>query len=129
MGLGALVFMSSERTRTPIACILVARSNMPVIETTSFSNRAPSIWEAIRQSMVSAPAGPRVVMMCMTLIILVFFDIPNKMASSVDQFKKTDFSFGFLTSFSRNDGFSDYTFSGQVMRIVNEFLIQSFVCL
>src|SRR5260370_37595399 len=45
---------------------------MPVSDTTSFSSRVPSIPVATRESMVSAPAGPRVVMTCMTLIILPF---------------------------------------------------------
>src|ERR1700739_478116 len=70
-GFGTLFFMPSVRTRTPLASIAPARSKIPVRETTSFSNRAPSIPDAIRQSLVSAPAGPRVVMMCMTLITFI----------------------------------------------------------
>ncbi len=60
------------RTRTPMDSILSARSRISVRETTSFSKRVPSIPAAIRQSMFSAPAGPSVVMMCITLIMFFF---------------------------------------------------------
>src|SRR5438128_9461707 len=71
MGFGAPFFIPSVRTRAPVASILSAKSSIPVRDTTSFSNLFRSIPEAILQSMVSAPAGPRVVMTCMTLIIFV----------------------------------------------------------
>src|SRR6266852_7446190 len=64
--------MPSVRTGTPMECIFSARSRIPVSEMTSFSKRAGSIQAAIRHSIFSAPAGPSVVMMCITLIMFVF---------------------------------------------------------
>src|ERR1700719_1916728 len=79
-GFGMDLSMPSVRTRTPIECIFSARSRIPVSETISFSNRVPSIPAAIRHNMFSAPAGPSVVMMCITLIMFVFIPLSEPSA-------------------------------------------------
>ncbi len=68
-GFGIVRVMPSVRAGTPINCIRSARSIIGVSETIPFSNRVRSIPAAMRHSIFSAPAGPRVVMMCMTLIM------------------------------------------------------------
>src|SRR5260370_35213136 len=119
-GFGTLVLMPSVRTRTPTCCIRSARSRMAVSETTSFSNRVPSIPEAIRQSIVSAPAGPRVVMMCMTFIMLVF----RFPCGQPDRSLTLDFH----TLFGRNGGLAEVAFCFQMARVMKDTVVQFFVC-
>src|SRR5260370_985639 len=68
----ALVFILRDRTPAPHPRIFSAKSKMPVSETTSFSKRVRSIPEMTRESIISAPAGPRVVITCMILVMLRF---------------------------------------------------------
>src|SRR6266404_6151599 len=125
-GFGAFFFMPRVRTRTPIASMLSARSNTPVSETISFSNRVPSMPEAIRQSMVSAPAGPSVVMTCMTLIIWRL-----KLHSSTGD-RRVGSRFTDSCSsplLERNGRFPEHAFCVPGMRKIYDVLVQFFVCL
>src|SRR6202171_6414666 len=138
-GLGTFVFMPSVRTRTPTSCILSARSNRPVSETTSFSNRVLSIPETTRESMISAPAGPRVVMTCRTLIILLFALFFPQLAPELSYYDcqiwpapQQQACSSILAShafFGRNGRLPGYAFRAQTTRMINEILVQFFVCL
>ncbi len=88
---------------------------MPVRETTSFSNREASMPDASRQSMVSAPAGPSVVMTCITLIMLIFrLPLQLQECSSIPAY----YSF-----FGRNGGTPKDAFYVRTLRMIKEPLV------
>src|SRR6202040_784984 len=115
-GFGMPLFMPSVRTRTPMECIFSARSRIPVSETISFSKRVPSIPAAIRHNIFSAPAGPSVVMMCITLIMFVFILRSESSVVAAPQ-----------SFFGRNRRPPEHALRVPPLRMNNEGLIDLFV--